>query len=188
MDNKNEPVHLNGKVKINKDGEGKKFLKLFLSGSFLEASQYAFTNVFIPYTKDIICKMTTNIVNFWVNGDKPSINQQSGPNRVSYWNGTSYNGRVGTTIQQTPIKTNNVYSVGTLYFDNRGDAETILLKLKENLETYKVATVADLYELSNQKFNYTDYKYGWRSLSTASVCRTNDGQYVIDLPKAIPLE
>lgn len=187
MDNKNEPVNLTGKVKVNKEGEGKKFVKLFFTGSFLDALKYAFANVFVPYTKDAICRTSTNIINYWVNGDKPANNQVSGPNRISYWSGNGVQRQ--NYVNPTPVaRQNNVYSVGTLYFDDRGDAEAVLLRLKENLETYKVASVADLYEISGEKFNFTDYKYGWRNLSSAYVGRTNDGKYVIELPKAIPLE
>lgn len=187
MENKNEPVKLAGKVKVNKDGESKKFLKLFFTGSFADALKYGFSNVFVPYTKDIITKTSTNIINFWVNGDKPSQLQNSGPSRISYWNGAGTRQQTTYTASVAP-KTNNVYSVGTLFFEDRGDAETVLLRLKENLATYKVVSVADLYEISGEKFSFTDYKYGWRNLDSAYVGRTNDGKYVIELPKIVTLE
>ena len=187
MDNKNEPVKLNGKVKVDKDGEGKKFLKLFFAGSFVDALKYAFVNVLVPYTKDAICKTGTNIINFWVNGDKPAQINTSGANRISYWNGP---GSQKPSYYNPPVtKTNNsIYNIGTLTFEERGDAEAVLLRMQENLMTYKVVSVADLYELAGEKYNYTDYKYGWRNLDNAKVLRTVDGKYIIDLPKVTPLE
>jgi len=188
MNEKNEPVQLTGKVKIDKESEGKKFLKLFFTGSLVDAIKYAFERVVVPNTKDAICKTGTNILHFWVNGDKPMPNQNNGPARISYWSGI--NGQRSTTVQSQPIvsKPSNVYNIGTLYFDDRGDAEEVLLRLKENLDTYKVASVADLYELSGAKFSFVDYKYGWRNLDNAYVSSTNDGKYIIELPKVIPLE
>lgn len=187
MGEKNQPVSLTGKVSVNKESESKKFLKLFFTGSFKEALKYAFDNVFVPYTKDAICKTSTNVVNYWVNGDKPLINKQSGPNRVSYsdnyWSASNNRGSVSQ-----PSRSNTVYSVNTLEFENRGDAETVLLRLKENIDTYHQATVADFYEISGEKFNFTDYKYGWKNLDRASVERTNSGRYFIDFPKICPLE
>ena len=184
---KNEPVKLSGKIDINKDGEGKKFLKTFFSGTLKDAIFNAFTNVFVPYTKDVICKTSTNVVNYWVNGDKAVQTQQVGANRITYWNGVSSQRQVSTPV--APVRTtNNIYNVRTLYFDNRGDAEAILMRLKENLDIYKTASVGDLYELSGVKFSFTDYDYGWRDLSSAYVGRTNDGRYVIELPKAMPLK
>jgi len=185
MDNKIEPVDLAGKVKVNKDGEGKKFLKLFFTGSFLDAVKYGFTNVIVPYTKDLICKASTNVINYWVNGDKPS-NQQSGPNRISYWGGVNNSRQVNPPAVKA--STPNSYSVGRLEFDERGDAEAVLLRLQESLAIYKSVSVADLYELSGAKFSYVDYDYGWRNLDTAYVGRTNSGTYVIELPKVVPLK
>ena len=192
MGEKNEPVALTGKVKVKTEGEGKKFLKLFFTGSLKEAMKYAFDSVFVPYTKDAMCRTATNVVNFWVNGDKTTNNKQSGPNRVS-WNsnsGDNYwaasNNRGG--LPQPSTKSNNIYSVNTLEFDERGDAELVLIKLKENLETYHQVPVADFYEISGAKFNFTDYKYGWKNLDRASIERTNYGKYYIDFPKVIPLE
>lgn len=185
--NKNEPVKLAGKVDISKDGEGKKFLKTFFSGTLKEAIYNAFSNVFVPYTKDVICKTSTNVVNYWVNGDKPAPSQQVGPNRITYWNGYSSQRPVVTPAAPARVS-NNVYNVGTLYFDDRGDAEAVLMRLRENLDIYKTASVGDLYELAGAKFSFTDYDYGWRDLSSAYVGRTNDGRYVIELPKAMPLK
>lgn len=188
MEKKNEPVNLTGKVKVNKDGEGKKFLKLFFTGSFKEAIKYAFDNVFVPYTKDAICRTSTNVVNYWVNGDKPSVNQQVGANRVSYWQG----GAGRTTIQSTPPSANrpvnNVYSAGSLSFENRGDAEAVLLRLQECVSLYGKASVADLYDLAGAKYSFTDHNYGWTDLTNVKVIRNFDGSYSIDVPRAIPFK
>lgn len=188
MEKKNEPVKLSGKVNVNKDGEGKKFLKLFFTGSFKEAIKYAFDNVFVPYTKDAICRTSTNVVNYWVNGDKPVSNQQAGANRVSYWQG----GMGRTNLQSTPPaqtrQVSNVYSVGTLSFDNRGDAEAVLLRLKESVDVYGKVSVADLYDLAGVKYSFTDYNYGWTDLGNVGVVRNLNGTYSIDLPRAIPLK
>lgn len=186
MGNKNEPIRLNGKVNMNKDGEGKKFLKIFFAGSFVDAIKYAFTNVMVPYTKDIICKTSTNVINFWVNGDKPTLSNTSGPNRVSYWNGPGV--QRPSYANPQPPKSNSIYDVGQLCFDDRGDAEAVLLKMRENLAVYKTVSVGDLYDLSGYKVSFTDYKYGWRNLDSAKILRTTDGKYVIDLPKVSPIE
>lgn len=187
IDDKN-PVQLNGKVKVDKSGEGKKFLKLFFAGSFIDALKYAFESVFIPYTKDAICRTSTNVVSYWVNGDKPVQTNNIGANRVSYWQGQS-NRVVGYPSQTQVVKpVSNVYTYGTLYFEDRGDAEAVLLRLKEALVQYHVVSVADLFDLAGEKSAFTDNKYGWRNLDNAHVTRTLEGRYVIDLPKAMPLD
>lgn len=187
MDNKNEPVKLAGKVNVNKDGEGKKFLKLFFTGSIKDALKYAFDNVFVPYTKDAICRTSTNVVNYWVNGDKPSINNQAGANRVSYWQGGA--NRTGIqSVPPTPKPISNIYKVSDLTFENRGDAETILMRLNESVTVYGKASVADFYDLAQVKYSFTDYNYGWTDLTGTRVVRNFDGSYSIDFPRAIPLK
>lgn len=188
MDKKKEPVKLTGKVNVNKSGEGKKFLKLFFTGSFKDALKYAFDNVFIPYTKDAICRTSTNVVNYWVNGDKPSMENRAGANRVSYWRDNSVRNTYQATAPAAPKQTNTVYSTGDLSFENRGDAEAVLMRLKECVDVYHVATVADLYDLANVKYSFTDYNYGWNDLTNAKVVRNFDGSYSLDLPRAIPLK
>lgn len=186
MDNK---VQLKGKVKVEKSSEAKKFLSTFFSSSLKDAFTNTFTNVFVPYVKDMVCKIGTNTINFWVNGDKAGGTQQAGPNRISYWSGYANRNAYGG-YSQPPVSrvSNSVYTMDNLCFDNRGDAEIVLEKLKEVLVTYKVASVADLYDMCGEKFNFTDYKYGWRNLDRASIARTNDGRYMLDLPKVVPLE
>lgn len=188
MDKKNEPVKLTGKVNVNKEGEGKKFLKLFFTGSFKDALKYAFDNVFVPYTKDAICRTSTNVVNYWVNGDKPTMNQQAGANRVSYWQGGAGRSSIQTTPPVGQRATNSVYSVGDLRFDNRGDAEAVLMRLKECIDVYHRATVADFYDLAGVKYSFTDHNYGWTDLSDVKVVRNFDGTYSIDFPRAMPLK
>lgn len=193
MDKKNEPVKLTGKVNVNKSGEGKKFLKLFFTGSFKDALKYAFDNVFIPYTKDAICRTSTNVVNYWVNGDKPSVENRAGANRVSYWRDSSVRNTYQATAPAAPKQSNNVYSTGDITYEKNGDAEVILKRLQECIDVYDVATVADLYDLSSLKYSYTDYNYGWKDLSSAKVVRifdNNEGKWVysLDLPKAMPIK
>ena len=188
MEKKNEPVKLTGKVNVNKEGEGKKFLKLFFTGSFKEALKYAFNNVFVPYTKDAICRTSTNVVNYWVNGDKPSVENRAGANRVSYWRD---GGGVRNTYQATspaPNQTNTIYSTGDIEYEKNGDAEVILKRLQECIDVYHVATVADLYDLSRLKYSYTDHNYGWTDLSNAKVVRNLNGTYSLDLPRAMPIK
>jgi hypothetical protein len=49
-----------------------------------------------------------------------------------------------------------------------------------------LVSVADLYDLVGVTGNYTDNKYGWTDIRSASVIRVRDG-YMLKLPKALPL-
>lgn len=78
------------------------------------------------------------------------------------------------------------YNYDDVILDNRGEAEEVLSRLDELIETYGIASVADLYDLVGISGNYTDNKYGWTDLRNAQVLRVREG-YLIKLPKAIPL-
>lgn len=188
MDKKNEPGTLHGPINIKKDSEGKKFLKLFFTGSIKDALKYAFDNVFVPYTKDAICKTSTHVINYWVNGDRVPLENRNGATRVSYWR----DGYTRSSVQPVqPViqkQTNDIYSTGDVDFETYGKAEAALMRLKECIDVYSHATVADLYDIGCKKYSYTDHNYGWKDLSKAQVIRGDDGKYYLDLPKAIPLK
>ena len=74
-----------------------------------------------------------------------------------------------------------------LIFESRGEAEEVLTNLLDLIADYGVASVADLYDLVGITGPFTDNKYGWTDLRTASVSRTREG-YIINLPKAVAID
>ena len=77
-------------------------------------------------------------------------------------------------------------STNDIIIENRGEAEDVLSRMDELIDQYGLVSVADLYDLVGINGNYTDNKYGWFNIRTASVVRVRDG-YMIKLPKAVPL-
>ena len=73
-----------------------------------------------------------------------------------------------------------------IVLDKRDEAEDVLSRMDELISTYGMASVADLYELVGVTGNYTDNKYGWTDIRSASAIRVRDG-YLLKLPKALPL-
>lgn len=55
------------------------------------------------------------------------------------------------------------------------------------ISVYGMVSVADLYDLIGVTGNYTDNKYGWTDIRSASVVRVRDG-YIVKMPKAMPLD
>lgn len=72
--------------------------------------------------------------------------------------------------------------VPRIHFTTRGEAEDILNKMKELVDTIGVATISDFIELTGGICVYLDTQYGWYNLHGAAVFCTQDG-YVIDFPK-----
>ena len=69
-----------------------------------------------------------------------------------------------------------------IILETRGEAEEVLSHLVDLTIDYQQATVADLYDLVGITSNFTDNKYGWTDLRSASVTRVRDG-YLINLPR-----
>jgi len=83
------------------------------------------------------------------------------------------------------LVTDNTFNYDEVIFDTRGDAEKCLDILKDLIETYGCATVADMYEASGIEdvVHYMMNRYGWTSLKDSKIYRSRHG-YIIDLPKA----
>lgn len=78
------------------------------------------------------------------------------------------------------------YDFDDVVFDTRGEADEVLSSMDELMDRYGVVSVADMYDLCGMTCNYTDNKYGWKSLARADISRVRDG-YMIKLPKAEPI-
>ena len=74
-----------------------------------------------------------------------------------------------------------------IILETRWEAEEVLSHMIDLIENYGVASVADLYELVGITGSFTDNKYGWTNLSSATVSRVRDG-YLINLPNAQPID
>ena len=77
------------------------------------------------------------------------------------------------------------YSGNDLY--SEGEAEDVLSRMDELIDTYGVVSVADLYDLVGISCNYTDNKYGWTNIRNVEPIRVRDG-YMLKLPKAMPID
>ena len=71
--------------------------------------------------------------------------------------------------------------------DNRGEAEIVLSRMDELIDTYGIVTIADLYDLAGVTGDYTTNNYGWTNIRNAEVVRVRDG-YIIKMPKAMPID
>lgn len=69
-----------------------------------------------------------------------------------------------------------------IIFDQRVEAEHVLDQLIEQIAEYDAVAIRDLYTLAGISSDYTDEKYGWTDLRSASVHRVKGG-YLINLPR-----
>lgn len=166
---------IKGKVKTRKKSEIKKFADTFITEDMANVKSYILTDIVVPSVKKAISDVVDTIL-FGGSGRKSSTGS-----RVSY--GSYYN-----KDSRRPIERNRMgYSYDDIIFDSRGEAEKVLMGMDELIDTYKMVSVADFYDLVGISGSYTDNKYGWTDIRDASVLRIRDG-YIIKLPRALPLD
>ena len=74
-----------------------------------------------------------------------------------------------------------------LVFDSRLEAESVLERMRDIIEQYEMASVADLYSLAGVSSNYVDNNWGWRNLAQARTRQVREG-FLLELPRAEELK
>ena len=182
-----KPVTTN--VVIKKESEAKRLGKKFFSEDAKTVGSHVVESVVIPSLQKLLSDAVKGAIDWLIYGSKGSKNS-SGVGTISY--GSYYN-RSGYT-NPTPVYTNpmlnnkpTLYAVNDIIIADRGEAEEVLLRMKESINSYGMVSVGDFYDLVGQRANFTDQKWGWFDLRTADIIRV-DGGFCIRFPKVQPIE
>ena len=174
-----------GEAKRIKKNEMARFKDVFISEDAKNVKSYILSDVLIPAVKKLINDIVTDGIQMILFGGTSRKSGSSG-SRVNYVSYNNYsNSRNENSVIRRPV---TGYSFDKIRIDNRGEAEEVLSQMDAIIEKYGMARVTDFYDLVGVTGNYTDNKYGWSNLSTARIVRTSDGGYVIELPRAMPIE
>lgn len=173
-----------GPVKTKKKGEIRKFRDVFISEDASNVKSYILMDVLLPAFKNMIEDTVTNGIRMILRGETSARKDRSAAAKVSY--NRFYDDRDRRNDSRDIRTTRTGYSYDDVHFTNRGDAEIVLSRLDEAIDTYGIVSVADLYDLAGITPMHTDYKYGWTNIRNAAVRPTRDG-YIIDMPKALPI-
>jgi hypothetical protein len=181
--NKQVQKVVSGQVKTKKN-ELRNFKDVFISDDVKNVKSYILFDVLIPAVKNAIVDIVTDGVHMiFFGGSAP---RRGGSSIVSKGTKVSYSSMYDRRGEASRPATAR-YSYDDITIDNRGEAEQVLRQMCDLIDTYGVVTVADLYDLVGVTGDYTDNKYGWTNLGNARIVRTRDGGYLIDLPKALPI-
>jgi hypothetical protein len=71
--------------------------------------------------------------------------------------------------------------------ESRGEAEDVIDRMRELIDQFDVATVADFYDLVNITSDFPEERWGWTDLRSAKVTHVRGG-YLISMPRAQPVE
>lgn len=169
-----------GTVKTKKKNSISKLTDVFVSEDIHTVGHFIFTDVVVPTVKKVIVDIITEGANMFFFGDRGRGGRSS--SNSSYISYRSYSDRRDAPTDR--VRTG--YSHEDIILESRGEAEEVLIRMDELIDTYGTASVADLYDLVGKSCHYTDHKYGWTNLRNAEPVRVRDG-YMLKLPKAGPI-
>lgn len=171
-----------GRVITKKEGFFSKMFRGFISEDAKDVKSYVFGDVLIPAIKKAISDIVTDGIDIILYGESRGKRGRSTAERISY---RSYYDR--NDSYRRPVASYNDYSYDSIILSSRGEAEEVLARMDELMDTYGLVSVADLKDLVGINGNYTDNKYGWTSIKSAEVVRVRDG-YTIKMPRAVPID
>ena len=157
-----------------------------LSDDIQNIKSYVVMDVLIPAAKKAISDIVTNGIDMILYPGGNVRPKRSNANHVSYRSYYDNRDRDRRYDPETRSRRSS-YSYDDIIIDTRAEAEEVLERMDELLDTYNVVSVADLYDLVGISCSYTDNKYGWTNLRNAEVIRVRDG-YFLKLPKAGPID
>lgn len=172
---------IKGPVKTKKKNDIQKLADVFISEDVENVKSYILMDVLVPAMKKAISDIVTNGVDMILYGEAGRSKRSSSASKVSY---RSYYDR---ERDRRPSRNRAVYDHDDIILDSKGEAEEVLSKMDEVIDTYGVASVGDLYDLVGIDGNYTDNKYGWTDIRSARSVRVKDGGYMLKLPKPLPI-
>ena len=172
-----------GPVKVKKKSEIHKFADVFISEDAANVKSYILMDVLVPAIKKAVSDIVTNGIDMILYGETGRTKRSSNASKVSY---RSYYDHREDDRPYNSYRSKPGYSYDRITLDSRGEAEDVLTRMDELIDTYGVASVADLYDLVGITGDYTDNKYGWTNIRSATVVRVHDG-YLLKLPKALPI-
>lgn len=179
---------VSGNVTRRRRPLGKKITDLFTGVDLRDAVALSFFEVMLPAARDMLFDSGESTLRAMFYGDSSGPRNTShvrgGPHGRRHVNYSRYSDPRGRRDEPREIsrKARSGHMFDEILFDNRVEAEAVLDILIERIDEYGDATVADLYDLVDITENYTDKRYGWSSLATASVSRAKGG-YILVLPR-----
>ena len=175
-----------GKVKTKKRNEISKLGEIFIAEDARNVKSYILMEVLVPAVKKAISDIVTNGIDMLLFGEGGRTRRTSSASTVSYRNYYDQKDTTRRDYSSTRERTRTGYSYDDIILETRGEAEEVLARMDELIETYGIVSVADMYDLVGKTCNYTDNKYGWTNILNAEPIHVRDG-YMLKMPKAGPI-
>ena len=173
---------VHGKVKVRPKSGLHKLTDVFISEDAANVKSYIVMDVLVPAVKKAISDIVRDGIDMILYGESKGRSSSSS----SYVSYRDYSRRDEDRFRDRD-RDRRGYNHDDIVLESRGEAEEVITRMDELIETYGVVSVADLYDLVGKTCEYTDNKYGWTNVRNAEPIRVRDG-WMLRLPKALPLK
>lgn len=183
------------KVIVKKKGIGQKIKNLFAEADFRGVVHYVAVDVLIPAARNMIVDGATEGIHRIIYGERrgPRSMYGGGPSgpRISY--STPVNRSGSPLSRHAPPQSERLGARMSRHIRDdfilvsRSEADLVLERLGDIIDSYQVASVADLKDLMGVPSTHVDQKWGWTFVGDAAVRQVRDG-FIIDLPPEEPLQ
>lgn len=191
------PLIEEGAATKRKPALGRKMASTFFGADAKTAGAVVFAELVVPMIRNLLSETGTTFFQTMVHGvDGTSYyGRQTGRSAATGRQKVVYGGNVVNAPAHPAMqndkrrlnaKAKGLHDFSEIVVDDRGKAIDILESLRELIDMYEVAKVADFYQLCNISEDYTDHNWGWTDLRDAGVVRDRHGFRIV-LPKPIKL-
>lgn len=183
---------ITGEVVVHKKPLGRRLKETFLGGDAHSVARYILGDVLLPAFRNLLVDATTKGIERMVYGE------QSMPRRPQSYNPRiTYNTPVRRSYHDEPRYRPNLpdqpsysrfsqHDVSELVLQTREEAELVMERLQDIIDSYDVASLSDLRQLVGQPTTHVDNKWGWVTLRGASIRHIREG-FLLDLPPVEPI-
>lgn len=186
---------IDSKVVVKKKGIGSKVKNIVSQADIPGVIHYVTYDVLIPAARNMIVDGLIEGVNrAFYKGDRHGRSMYgggaTGP-RFSYSTPVSRGG--SPLSRHAPPQSSVLGSRASRHIRDdfilvsRSEADLVLERLGDIIDSYQVASVADLKELMGIPSTHVDQKWGWVFIGDAAVRQVRDG-FVLDLPLEEPIQ
>jgi len=179
---------ISGEATVHKKTLGRKLKDVVVQADLRSVSRYVFYDVLFPAAKNMVVDAATKGIERTVYGDsairRRNMGMGAGP-RVTYNQTPSrvlgYPGSGSSRPQVGPGPSRHRASGTEFILSTREDAELVLERMNDLIETYDVCVVSDLNDLLGLPQQHVDNNWGWTTLINASIHQIREG-FMLDLP------
>jgi hypothetical protein len=178
-------------VVVKKKPFGARFRDVIIAADFRSVNQYLLYDVLIPAFRNTVVDVTSKGIQRMMYGESAIRRRDYGAEpRVTYNNPINRNYR-----DPGPPRGNRPYirdartqqrSRDDIVLTTREEAEIVLERMNDIIDTYDVVSVADLNDLVGLTGSHVDNKWGWVYLGDVQIQQIREG-YLLNLPAAEPI-